>query len=297
VDSLRALAAGHGRGSFSSALVAARRAASELARDADSVELVIVSPLTVDELDAASAATFAQWPGRSRVVRTTAPRAAVVDVALSSDDAGDALRPVISALNTRAAGAKTTVRAIIPVRVLREVPRAADSAAARAGTAIVVWPRVAGGDATAAPSAQGLTAGNATLVAPLGRSAVPQSAAGGRVIARWADGTPAAVESPLGLGCVRTIGVGVPAAGDVTIQPAFGAIARALFAPCENANVADAAPDSVARTFARAGAAASATALRSSDERSPLAPWLVAAALLLLIGELAVRRDAAPVSV
>ncbi|MGH7654624.1 MAG: hypothetical protein ACREN6_08175, partial [Gemmatimonadaceae bacterium] len=109
-------------------------------------------------------------------------------------------------------------------------------------------------------------------------------------VARWADGSPAAIEQPLGRGCVRTIGVGVPAVGDITLRPAFMAFARALLAPCAGAGVSAPAPDSVARRFARGGPAAVAASLRPADESSPLAPWLLGVALLLLVGELFVRR-------
>lgn len=278
-DSLRALAAGHARGSLSAALVGARRAARDLSRGADSVELVIVSPLTADELDAASAATFGRWPGRARLVRTAAARPVGAAVILVSDDPDDALRAPIAALNATAARGAAPAT----VRVVRSGPSSADSAAARDGAALVSWPRIG----SAAPSAQGLWAGNATLVAPLARLAIP---AAGRPVARWADGQRAAAEWPLGRGCVRAVGVGVPSAGDVTLQPAFGAVARSLLAPCDGANLWAAASDSLAKLFERPGAAATAAALRSTDEDSPLAPWLLAVALLLLACELVVRR-------
>ena len=280
-DSLRALTAARTRGSLSAALVGARRAAAGLARRADSVELVIVSPLTADEIDAASAAAFAEWPGRTRLVRTAAARPTASAIMFVSSDPDDALRPPIAALNA-ATGPGATA---LPVRVVRLPPHAADSAAARAGAAIVLWPH----GAAVAPSAQGLWAGKATLVAPLERIALATTA-GSRVVARWADGSPAAIEQPLGLGCVRTVGVGVPATGDITLQPSFMAVARALFAPCAAARVFASAPDSTVRQFGRAGPAATAAAVRSTDESTPLSPWLIGAALLLLVGELFVRR-------
>ncbi len=289
-DSLRAITNGRNRGSISAALVAARRAARDLARSADSVELVVVSPLTADEVDAASAGMFTQWPGRVRLVRTAAVRPVAAAVTLVSNDADDALRPVIAALNVPTAQGQAPTPA--PVRVLRVELNGADSAAARAGTAVVSWPHIA---AAGRVAAEGLWAGNATLVAPLERIDYPGTLAGSRIVARWADGKPAAIEWPLGAGCIRRIGVGVPEAGDVTLQPAFGAVARVLLAPCEGANTGAALSDSMAKSFARGGPAATAAALRSADESAPLAPWLFGAALLLLLGELVMRRDAAPV--
>jgi hypothetical protein len=89
------------------------------------------------------------------------------------------------------------------------------------------------------------------------------------------------------------VAVGVPSAGDVTLQPAFAAVTRALVAPCEGGGASPAVPDSVGRLFARGGAAASASAIRSSADRAPLAPWLAGAALIMLIGELVLRRRGA----
>lgn len=280
-ESLRALAVGHTRGSLSAALVGARRAAGELSRTADSVELVIVSPLTADELDAASASMFARWPGRARLVRTVPARRTAPALSITGGDPDDPLAPTIAAIAAIAADAPRdgTVNA---VRIVRGEVSMADSAGARGGTAVVVWPRIGTGKA----SAQGLWAGVATVVAPLTRLAIP---AGGRVVARWADGAPAATETALGAGCIRAVGVGVPVAGDVTLQPDFTAVARALVAPCYAANIGAAVADSVAKRYARAGPAAPAAALRTADERSPLVSWLLVAAALVLAAELVVR--------
>jgi hypothetical protein len=283
-DSLSALAPAPRRGSLSVALVSARRAASGLALHADSMELVIVSPVTTDEVDAASALMVARWPGRVRLVRTASAKPAAAAVTLAGNDADDPLRPVIAALNAASGGAARAV-----VRVERGALTAADSTAARGGAAVVSWPA----SRASTPAAQGVWAGTATLVAPLTRLALP---ADGRTVARWADGAPAAMEQPLGRGCVRTIGIGVPNAGDVVLQPAFMSVARALLAPCEGAGTGAAVSDSVARAFARTGPAAPAASLKAPDDGSPLAPWLIGAALLLLGAELFVRRGTARVA-
>ena len=60
------------RGSLSAAVVAARQAARDVAPHTDSVELVIVSPVTDDELDAATSMLVAAWPGRVRLIRPVA---------------------------------------------------------------------------------------------------------------------------------------------------------------------------------------------------------------------------------
>ncbi len=281
-DSAGALTPGRARGSLSAELVGARRAARDLARGADSVELVIVSTLTTDEFDAATAGMFSNWPGRARLVRTAPAKRANSAVTLVSGDADDALRPIVAALNASFdRGASTAT-----VTVTRTTPHAADTAAARAGATIVFWPHIGG----TAPAAEGLSAGNATVVAPLERIAIGSPRSGSHVVARWGDGRDAALEWPLGRGCIRVIGVGVPTAGDVTLQPAFFSVARSLLAPCADAISASPVADSLAESFVRAGPAATAASLRGGDESSPLAPWLFGAALLLLIGELFMRR-------
>jgi aerotolerance regulator-like protein len=287
-DSIGALSAGRARGSLSAALVGARRAARNLARTADSVELVVVSPLTADEFDAASANMFSNWPGRARLVRTAPSKPVTSTVTLVSDDADDPLRPVVAALNASFdRGAPTA-----SVTVMRAAPRAADTVAARAGATIVLWPRIGG----TAPAAEGLSAGNATVVAPFERIANASSRSGSHIVARWGDGREAALEWSLGRGCIRVIGVGVPIAGDITLQPAFFSVARSLLAPCADAISASPVADSVAKSFVRAGPAATAASLRGGDESSPLAPWLFGAALLLVIGELFVRRGPSAVA-
>ena len=61
-------------GSVSAALAVARRNAAPLAAAADSVELVLVSPLAGIELDAATDSIRARWPGRIVLARIDARR-------------------------------------------------------------------------------------------------------------------------------------------------------------------------------------------------------------------------------
>jgi hypothetical protein len=96
----------------------------------------------------------------------------------------------------------------------------------------------------------------------------------------------------VGGGCLRTVGIGLPAAGDVTLQPAFRAVARTLLGPCAARAVGVRAADSVVRSLGRAGAAAPVTRLRDHDAVPPFTPWLLAAAFLLLVVELALRAAA-----
>jgi hypothetical protein len=281
-DSLRQIRQVGARGALSPALVAAVRAASALAPHADSLQLILVSPVAIEEVDSATSSLFALWPGRVRLVRPTTAVPVVPDITLETARADDELRPVVAALNT--ATAAGGVRA--NVRVIRNPPSAFDSAAALRGTAIVHWPELG----AAIPHAGGVWAVNATVVAPL--SSVP-FAATGRVVARWSDGRPAAVEATVGRGCVRTVGIGTPLAGDVALQPAFIALARQLLGPCSGASTSVAASDSVVSRLRRL-ALSRAPAVPATDPESPVAPWLAAAALLLLAGELFARRVTGP---
>lgn len=275
VDSLRAFSTVGARGELSAGLAAARRAATMVASPADSVELVVVSPFAADEFDAATLSFAVAWPGRVRVVRTAraVPRPQPVE--------------------------------------LRAVATSADSALARRGAAIVVWPSLASAGQGVAPAAPdpaavahpaGVATVDAVLVAPLSvapldiaplSAAAPSAATidGGMVVvARWANGDPAAVERRTGDGCLRSVGIGVPTAGDVMLQPAFRALARTLLGPCAARTAGAWASDSMARMLTRNGAAAPATRLRDREAVPALTPWLLLAALLLLIGELALRR-------
>ncbi len=292
-DSLRAIMPATAiapRGSLSAALVAARYAARDVAPHADSVELVIISPVTDDELDAATAALVTGWPGRVRLIRPAAASRQLAQISLIDADANDDLAPAIDALNTESAARRereNSAGLAAPnreVRVIRASASPADSALARTGVTIVEWRRP---DAAAGGPADGVWAGRTTLVAPLSRLALPTQ---GRVVARWSDGMSAAVESPIGTGCVRTVGIGVPIAGDVTLQPAFQSLAAELLAPCGGEVAADAASGAVAATLTRSGAPAPAAAFEDLSIPSPVAPWLIGASLLLLLSEWSVRR-------
>jgi hypothetical protein len=262
-------------GSLSAALVAARRLAPGLAAGADSLELVLVSPLVAEEADAATARVRAAWPGRARVVRVAARRA---------DDAGRAApaRPAVAlrggppddAVAAALALAGVRVGDDAPVRVVRGRVTDADRAwvrgggadgpggAAAAGRLLLDWPvdgTPAGARPVAPDTAHGLvaTAGGAgataVTVAPFARRAAldePGAAAGAaaaeqaagqtaesgsgraRVIARWADGRPAADERDEGAGCVRRVAVAVPQAGDAALRAGFRALLGALLGPC-----------------------------------------------------------------
>ena len=276
-DSLAAAPPAEAAGSLSAALVAARRAGVTLAERADSVALVVVSPVAASEIDSATLRLRAEWPGTVRLER----------VALRGDSTGTWQLERALPLDDPLGPAMTAVHGTLVTRLVLGVVSAGDSAFARAGGTVVHR------DSTAAvrPVPEGLAVGDDVIVAALGRIPVP---AAGRVIARWGDGSEAAVERPVGTGCIREIGVAMPAAGDIALHPPFQRIARSLLAPC-GLNAAERVADSttIASLVGATSSAARANVLRRDDDRtSPLARWLLAAAIVLALTELFVRATA-----
>jgi len=274
-DSVIEFGRGAAAGNLTAALVTARRAAAALARRGDSVALVLVSPVTAGEVDAATLAVRAEWPGRITVRRVAARADSAVPAALErampvSDPLGPALVQVPVRPGTRS------------VRVLRTGSASErDRDFALAGGTLVVW------DSAAAPgSAQGLVMGDDVVVAPLARRTIERPDA---VVARWADGAAAAREGAIGAGCLRTVGIGMPPAGDLALRPAMQRVIRGLVAPCTRATVSPAS-DSVLAVLRGTGTVAASSALLG-DEQAPsrLVPWLLGAALLCALLELAVR--------
>ncbi|MEO8335270.1 MAG: BatA domain-containing protein [bacterium] len=269
------------RGSISAALIAARNASAVLAERADSVQLVLVSPVTTSEVDSATRLLRAEWPGAIRIERTPFLTDSSAAWALERRlPAADPLGPAM---------ASTPATSTVETRLVRSTPTPADSAFVRNGGTVVRW------DSTSAahPVAEGLAVGDEVIVAALGRRPV---AASGRVVARWADGTAAASETQLEKGCLRDVGVALPMAGDLALHPPFQRIVRALLTPC-GFRVAETGADTATMTWL-AGAttnAARADVLRGDNVRSsPLTPWLLGLALLLALTELAVRAMRPP---
>ena len=268
-------------GRLSAALVAARDAARELAPRADSVVLVIVSPLLREEVDAATPALAARWGGR---VLVTAPEPARI-----ADAARAPLRVEAVGDDAVAAGAIAgAVQATADARLVRRLPSASDSAwvSGGAGRVLVSWPATVA--APDAPTAA-LAWDDDALVAPLGRDSAPAT---GRPVLRWADGTAAASERPLGDGCVRDVRVSLPRAGDVTLSTGFARLLAHLAAPCGGArDTTRVTPESLG--FVRTGSAPALALLRPAP-RDPwqVARWLLGAAVVLRLVEPLLRRGA-----
>jgi hypothetical protein len=268
------------RASLSPMLVAARDAAAEIARGADSVRLVILSALPSDGVDAATSGLRNSWPGRVELelLAAIADTASATPAQLLPASVDDPLAPALRALGT-ARGAHS-------VRVRRDVISAEDSLwlSSTPNAVLVRWPR-AFADTLVADGVLVMDGSAGTLVAPFARLPV----ADGRVLARWRDGTPAVTERVVGTGCVREVGIGLSEAGDLTLRAPFVRVLHALTAPCGGARSV-AMSDSLQRAFAGSGALAAASALRNeAQQRSPLTMWLLVAAHVLLTAEQVLR--------
>ena len=292
-DSAAALRLTTGDARLTPALIVALRAASEMRAGADSLELVLVSPLPARAADGATPTVRALWPGRARLVRVAArpdsgAAAGGAAIVAAADD------PIIAG----AVAAQLSARDAT-TRIVRGAATAGDSAWAASGRrALVRWPAAAapaGWSARPAPDTVGaVIAGETALVAPLVRR-WRLASPGGRVIARWLDGEPAATERALGAGCIRDVAIEIPTRGDLVFRPSFGDFLRALAAPCAGAGAgAPMGPDDL-RMLAGAGPLAPSARIAPAERLStPLVPWLLGAALLLALAELLVRRGARP---
>ncbi len=302
-DSLVNLATNASRGALSPALIAALRTASDMRERADAFELAVISPLPNEQFDAATDSIRALWPGTVRLVRVAARAGAGQESAPAFDgDAADPLRFALPGTGRDTAGAAA--------RITRGTPTAEDSAwAAAAPRALVHWPALpgeadgeaqavaAGWETRAQPDSVGaVTSGATVVVAPFERTArYTGDTLGARVIARWMDGEPAAVEVAHGSGCVRTVAINIPVAGDLVLEPRFRRLAGELTGPCsgngemppaDSVRVAAFAGDSVGNVLASVIPGVEVV-------RSPLVPWLLAAALVFGILSMLLQRRTA----
>lgn len=272
------------RGALSAALVVAVREAARLARAADSLELVVVSPVVAEQWDAALPPLRALWPGTVRLERVAAASPAApptVAVAAAPDDPFRASAALLGAGTGAAAH-----------RIARTAPVAADSAVAVAGAMLVDWPRdpAARFGARAATDTVGaIIAEGAVTVAPFPRAASLPAESGAVAVAWWVDGEPAATERPLGAGCVRRVAVPVAAIGDLAIRPSMLRFAAAMTAPCGGTRRFAPVPDTLVAAFA-APAATGATVRPAQAGSRPLAAALLVLAVLVLAAEQVLRR-------
>jgi hypothetical protein len=277
-------------GNISAALVTALRAAASHRDRADSIQLILISPVAAAELDAATDSVRARWPAGIRLVRI----AGDTGITASLEWVAPAADPLRVALPAAAEGSSPS-----SVRLVRQAPRPEDESWSRgAGHTLVLWPGDAsvppGWIAEAAPdTAAAVVAEGRTVVAPFVRRLRLDSSAvsGARIVARWVDGAPAAIERASGEGCLRTIALDVPAVGDLVLTARFAALAGRLTAPCGTlSRSAPAGSAEIARLVGSAGPARASLLAGLVRRRSPWEPVLLALALGLLAAETFIRR-------
>jgi hypothetical protein len=298
-DSLSAIRAVDARGNISAGLIASLRAASDLRDKADSIELVIISPLLAEEHDAATDSIRKLWPGRARVVRIAArvDSASIGDVAVPEtamrSDASDPLAVSVSLASRRFEASAARI-----VRSTAITPE--DSSWMISGNrALILWP-IGEPPRLATPRAPpdqsgGVLSGDARVVSAFERKWTfpADSLRGNRVVARWVDGEPAAVEKKIGSGCMRSVAIPVQAAGDLVIRPEFVRLVEAIAAPCgDRVRSVPLAASVIASLTGGRGLAPGSTFSAREDVTSPLAPWLFGLALAAALAELLVRRTA-----
>jgi hypothetical protein len=281
-DSLASLRRVEVRGSVSAAMIAGLRAAVLLRDRADSLELVLVSPVLEEEVDQATDSIRSLWPGAIRQVRVAGATDSSIPASVFFLGPGD--DPLRAALPASSGTGPTRVR------IVRSQASPADSAWAsgEAGT-LVVWPTAHAGAVVDTTGA--VIAGEVVVVAPFERhGAVPQPE-GSRIVARWMDGVPAATEIVHGTGCIRTVWVPVPAVGDLVLDLRFRRLAARLTGLCGPAQMSSLRGGVTVDWNAGTGPLVAGIALpRPQASRSPLVPWLLGAALGLGLLELGLRR-------
>jgi len=282
------------RSTLAATLLRARRAAPRLVAGADSLRLVLIATERADVGTAALDAIRATWPGH--IVRLPIG----LQVALA-DSLNSRFRVIVRTTGddvVAAAFAQWPDLTAQRVLVIRDSITRADSAAAEAGSVLVVWwrrgvppGRTAVRDTIAARENAVIGSGRA-VIAPFARTALaPENAP---ALLWWPNGTAAATEEPLGRGCIRWVGVATPE-GDALLSVDARAVLSTLTQACGAAFNGAASPalDSTRlRRLSGSDAMAAATAFGASLPRalSPFTRWLLLAVLLLLVVEQLLRR-------
>jgi hypothetical protein len=308
--------------------IAWRAAAGLVVREPslDSVALHVVVPAGGVESVEGWASWRRTWPGRVQAVAPSAASTASTAPAVSAASVASAPTPprtvsvtggpaddvVRAAFDVHMPAVRRGAQRVVggDVRVLRS-PSAATTGTTTGGTAGVApsatatspgvtvnWPTngVPAGWTPARDSAGALVVRGVAIVAPWTRtSRAPATAGtGARTIARWSDGTPAALERATATGCTREVGIAVPNGSDVLLAPAGRALIAALAAPC--GAVTSPVPARILADGGAVAAQASAASLRAMlpSTQSVTPRWLPALllglAIAALLVELALRR-------
>ncbi len=275
-------------GTLSPALITALRSARHLRNRADSISLIVVSAFPGTSWDAATDTIRTLWPGAIRIVRV-APRADTnpsrLTAIVTDLSVADPLRVAVS-LAEKVPHARS-------VRIVR----AGELPATLSGSEVVLhWPsrdRPRFASHAVASSRAGVVIGGVVVFGTFTAewAFTADSVRGSRVLARWTDGTPAAIQRDLPGGCIRSSSISVTGKGDLVIRPEFVTLVRGLIAPC--AGLALFAPLEGSQLLRLKGGSAAAprSAFSAADgQESPFTVWLLLAAAFLLGAEQFLRR-------
>ncbi len=177
-----------------------------------------------------------------------------------------------------------------------QVTAAPDTSLASGRQARIVWVDSTNSDLwkqrTTIDTVGAVRSGDAVMVFPFVRRWEPATIdSNSRVYARWVDGEPAAFETITEAGCVRSLAIPMPTAGDAILRPDFVRFKNALNEPCGIAHDFAPIPAEFMSTFAGPEKLASVGDIQPVIKKmTPWVPWLLAAALLLAIIELLMRH-------
>lgn len=272
---------------LSAGLIAAIRSAAVLRDRADSIALILVSSLPLSAWDAATDTIRSLWPGAVQIVRvapiadTIPPKGATVKGNWVDDD------PLRYSVDLAVKRGRPSSAQVIKSGIASE----------SAANAIIHWPRTERPRFSRAAAVKLYTAfvvDDVVVVAPFKTAweFPPDSLNGAKVVARWSDGTPAAIQRATPAGCILSVNIPVPVRGDLVIRPEFvGAVGQLLLA-CKVTPASGLLADSLTARLQGGAAAASRNAFQARPaQRSPFTAWLLFAATLLLVAELFARRS------
>lgn len=287
-DSIRAIEKTNRSGRLSGALISALHAGSSLRDKADSVELVVVSPLAADEFDAATDSIRSLWRGKATLVKIGASERAPIPASPIQMRAtsADPLAVTVARVGQQDGAAKIVRDGINPGDIRTDSRQA-----------LVDWPvSLRPARATAASKVDtigAVVAGNSIVVSAFPRrwTFAADSIGDARVIARWTDGEPAAIEWIQNKSCIRSVAVPVNPVGDFALQATFTRFAQSMAGPCSADQVSLSASPAQIASLTATGSLAPRDAFEPRDDvRSTLAPWLIGLGLVAAIAELFVRR-------
>ena len=264
------------RASLGAAIGRLVRARDSLTLSAEALRIVVASPFAAGTIDPATRAIRALLQDTIVVLPIqVATDSSSVRGALSVHSTGD--DPV--AATVLLLGDSAARRSAVLQRA--EVVSAADSQAARRGTTVVHWPATI---VRGTPALQAITVNGSTWIAPLQRPDTAAAKVGGQPVGWWADGKPAIWRSDVGAGCILTLHVTLPDAGDHTLSLSAQAFVRALVTQCDVAPMRVLAPPAWLSP-----APSRLTMAGTAPLQSALAPWLLGAGLVLAVGEMLLR--------